>query len=133
MSDDTHLLELLNGRNLPTVHVPAGDKLFLQGESAGSMYVVVSGALEVLIFGRILERVGRGGIVGEMALIDAGTRSAAALTETDCELICVGREALLKIIRDKPSVALAVLAVLARRLRAVTQAKLGAAGGRAPA
>ena len=133
MSDDTHLLELLNGRNLPTVHVPAGDKLFLQGESAGSMYVVVSGALEVLIFGRILERVGRGGIVGEMALIDAGTRSAAALTETDCELICVGREAFLKIIRDKPSVALAVLAVLARRLRTVTQAKLGAAGGRAPA
>lgn len=116
------LLELLDKRGLPVVHVGAGEKLFLKGDAAGAMYVVRSGAIEVLMFGRILERVGRGGIVGEMALIDDNARCAAALTEADTDLFAISREAFYDIVRDEPQFALAVLGTMARRLRAMSQA-----------
>ena len=43
------------------------------------MYVVRSGAVDVITFGKVLERIGPGGMFGEMALIDDAPRAAAAL------------------------------------------------------
>lgn len=122
------LLDLIAGRALPVVHVGAGDKLFLKGDAAGAMYVVRSGMIEVLMFGRILEQVGPGGIVGEMALIDDNARCAAALTATDTELFAISRDAFYDIVRDEPRFALAVLEILARRLRRITGAQAGRGG-----
>ncbi len=122
------LVDLISGRDLPIVHVAAGDKLFLKGDAAGAMYVVRSGMIEVLMFGRILERVGPGGVVGEMALIDNNARCAAALTETDTELFTISHEAFYEIVRDEPQFALAVLDILARRLRRATELQAGRSG-----
>ena len=122
------ILDLVGERTLPVVQVGAGDKLFLQGDAAGAMYVVRSGMIEVLMFGRILERVGPGGIVGEMALIDQNARCAAALTESDTELVAIDQQAFLDIVREEPRFALAIIKVLARRLRAMNEARARAQG-----
>lgn len=114
------ILDLVSNRDLPQVQVPAGDKLFLKGESANCMYVVRSGMIEVLMYGRVLERVGPGGIVGEMALIDGNARCAAALTSAETDLVAIDRDTFLRLVRDEPQFALAVLDVLSRRLRSIT-------------
>lgn len=114
------ILELASARNLPRRTLPAGDKLFLKGEEAAAMYVVTRGSIEVLLLGRVLEEVGVGGIVGEMAMIDGNARCAAALTQAETEVIAIDQPAFLELARSEPQFALAVLAVLARRLRAVT-------------
>lgn len=114
------ILDIVSRRGLPRLRIGAGDKLFLKGEAGEAMYVVVSGAVEVLMFGRVLERVGPGGIVGEMALIDGDARCAAALTGTDTDVIAIEREQFLNITAEEPRFALAVLKVLSRRLRAIT-------------
>lgn len=120
------ILEFSAARGLPRRTIGAGDKLFLKGESADAMYVVVSGTVEVLMFGRILERVERGGIVGEMALIDGDARCAAALTECETEVIAISRGDFLDMVRAEPRFALSVLEVMARRLRAAIKATAGA-------
>ncbi|MCB1503922.1 MAG: Crp/Fnr family transcriptional regulator [Hyphomicrobiaceae bacterium] len=113
------ILELVANCGLPVHEIAAGDKLFLKGDAAGCMYVVMSGTVEVLMYGRILERVGKGGIVGEMALIDGNARCAAALTGEATKLIAIDRAAFLDLVRREPQFALAVLDVMARRLRAM--------------
>ncbi|MGD9670869.1 MAG: Crp/Fnr family transcriptional regulator [Hyphomicrobiaceae bacterium] len=122
-----NILDLVCARGLPRIMIGAGDKLFLKGEAGSAMYVVASGAIEVLMLGRVLERVGPGGIVGEMALIDGNARCAAALTETDTEVIAVDRAQFLELACEEPGFALAVLGVLARRLRVITEAHAHAA------
>lgn len=116
-SQNTTLLDLLAGRELPVVRLAAGEKVFLKGDGAGVMYVVTSGEVEVLLDGRLLERVGRGGIVGELALLDGVDRSAAALVVTDSEVLAIDRAAFLALVAAEPRVALAVLCSIAGRLR----------------
>lgn len=60
-----------------------GEALFEQGDAADAIYIVAEG--EVVLTGRTpgdgqveLARLGRGGLIGEVALLDGGTRSAAA-------------------------------------------------------
>ncbi len=124
MTDSTFsILELAATRNLPRRTLPAGDKLFLKGDEAAAMYVVSRGSIEVLLLGRVLEEVGVGGIVGEMAMIDGNARCAAALTQAETEVIAIDQPAFLELARSEPRFALEVLAVLARRLRTVTAAQ----------
>jgi CRP-like cAMP-binding protein len=118
-----NILDVVGCRALPELHVAAGDKLFLKGEAAECMYVVRSGSVEVLMYGRVLERVGPGGIVGEMALIDGNARCAAALSSVATDLIAVDRAQFLELVREEPRFALAVLGVLCRRLRAINKSQ----------
>lgn len=113
------ILQLLDGRGLPERQIGAGDTLFLKGDAAGVMYVVRSGMIEVLMFGRVLERLGPGGIVGEMALIDDNARCAAALTGADTHLVTIDRGAFYELVQAEPRFALAVMKILAARLRAI--------------
>ena len=41
--------------------------------------------------GTIVERVGPGGVFGEMALVDQGARAANAAAETDCALLAISQ------------------------------------------
>ncbi len=75
-----------------------GEEIIRQGNTGESMYVVQSGSIEVLMFGRVLERVGPGGIVGEMALIDGDARCAAALTEGETVVVAIERSAFLDLV-----------------------------------
>ena len=65
------------------LRLQAGEKVFLKGDAAdGSMFVVLSGLIDVIVLGKVLASVGRGGILGEMAMIDCTHRSAAALAQS---------------------------------------------------
>lgn len=111
------ILDIVQTRPLPRVRLAAGEKLFLRGEAADHMYAVAEGAVEVLMYGRVMERVGPGGIVGEMAVLDGDARCAAALTETPTELISIDRAAFLDLVAAEPGFALAVLRIMSARLR----------------
>jgi CRP-like cAMP-binding protein len=81
------------------------------------MYVVAQGTLTILLDGKPVETVGSGGIVGEMALIDADPRSATVVSKTDCMLIGLDRPRFVELVARQPEFALHVMGVLARRLR----------------
>src|SRR5262245_47889914 len=61
-----------------------------EGQAGVLMYVVIDGTLAISIKGNLVERVGPGGVFGEMALIDRTPRLATVVCETDCGLLAIG-------------------------------------------
>lgn len=121
-------LDLLARHEMPTRQFLAGEKIFLQGDVPAAMYVVRSGLVHILSFGRILEDVGPGGVVGEMAIIEEAPRSAAAMAGADTEVIVIDRPAFVRIVRREPEFALEVMRQLAARIRRMNGRAAGNAG-----
>jgi CRP/FNR family transcriptional regulator, cyclic AMP receptor protein len=81
------------------------------------MYIVMEGEVEILDGSTSLEIVGPGSIFGELALIDDEPRSATAAVKTDAKLVAVDRRRFEFMVSETPFFALAVMKVLADRLR----------------
>jgi CRP-like cAMP-binding protein len=96
---------------------PVGAVIFSAGDPADCMYVVQEGEVEVLVGDRIIDIVGPGGILGELALIDHQPRSATARARSDCELIALDEWRFLYSVQNKPYFALELVRTLAERLR----------------
>ena len=73
-----------HANNVFTAH--DGDVVFEQGATGDVMYAVVDGVVDVVANGVVVESVGPGGIIGEMALVDDGPRSAGAVARGDATL-----------------------------------------------
>jgi CRP-like cAMP-binding protein len=99
----------------------AGEKIFLQDDTAGRMFVVRSGRIQILTYGTILENVGPGGVLGEMSLIDAAPRSAAAIAIEPTETLTLDRPQFLSLVREHPEFALYIMGILAARIRKMNQ------------
>ena len=95
----------------------AGETIFAEGEPGDTMYVILDGDVGINVGDRPLEVAGPGAIVGEMALIDASARSAAAIAKSDCRLAPVNERQFLLMVEQTPYFALHVMKVLADRLR----------------
>lgn len=100
-----------------TVEVKAGHELFHLGDAADLMYVVQHGELAVLLNGRVIETIGEGGIVGEMALVDNSPRSATVVAKTDCILVPFDEAAFKSHVHTTPFFALQVMRIMVARLR----------------
>jgi NTE family protein len=77
-----------------TVRLEAGETLFRRGDAADALYLVVSGRLEVLLDADstdVLRVIGRGGVVGELALLADTPRSASIRARRDSELLQLRR------------------------------------------
>lgn len=118
MSEDRLFdFSMLDQIGAPYRYFDAGEKIFLEDDAADTMYMVRSGRVDVITYGMVLENVRPGGIFGEMALIDNGRRSAAAMAAEPTEVVAIDKRAFLAIIRNDPQFALRVMSLLANRLR----------------
>ena len=95
----------------------AGTVIFAEGDRADSMYVVLDGELDVWVGSNLLEVIGPGGIIGEMALIERNTRSATAVAKSTCRLALVDERRFQFMVQETPYFALHVMRVMAERLR----------------
>jgi CRP/FNR family cyclic AMP-dependent transcriptional regulator len=99
------------------IEVGSGHSLFQEGEPGDTMFVVIEGAVEVSREGQVIETIGAGEIIGELALVDTGPRSASATTVTPSRLVRVGKQEFTFLVQEHPTFALQVMAVMAERLR----------------
>ena len=95
----------------------AGETVFAVGAPGDVMFVVLEGEVDIALNGTVLETVGPGGIVGELALIDAGLRSADVVTRGPARLVPVSKDRFIYLIQQTPYFALHVMRILADRLR----------------
>ena len=105
-----------------------GSLLFSKGERGGSMFIVVSGKVRVLLPATqpgaaavVLQELGDGEFFGEMALIDNEPRMASVDAPHGAELVELTRESFIAQLDRSPRIGIAMLAVMARRLRAATE------------
>ena len=98
--------------------LPAGHALFKEGEDQnGYMYVLMSGVAEIWVNGRMMETAQPGTLLGEMAMIDDGPRSATVVARNNCRLLPVDRHRFNFMIQQTPNFAQNVMRVIANRLR----------------
>ncbi len=67
---------------------PMGETVIQQGSGAAAFYVIISGEVTVLVDGIERRTLKDGDYFGEMALIDAGSRTATLKAATD--VVCSG-------------------------------------------
>jgi hypothetical protein len=85
------------------VSVRRDDFVFREGDDADALYIVKRGIVQVIgECGLIYERVGEGGIVGELAIVDEGTRRASVRAQTRTDLIKVDVSGFLNLVASEP-------------------------------
>jgi CRP/FNR family transcriptional regulator, cyclic AMP receptor protein len=97
----------------------AGQSIFKEGQPGDQMYVVLEGEVDLLINGKLVETLGEGGVLGEMALLDSEPRTASAVARTDCKLVPVTQKRFHLLVQHTPDFALQIMRVMAGRLRSM--------------
>jgi len=108
-----------SARSGEEISLGAGEVLFSKGDIGHEIYVVRSGELQILDGNRVFETVGPGGIVGEMALVDGGPRSATVRASAATEVVPLDERRFLFMVQQTPHFALRVMRVMSARLRAM--------------
>jgi len=94
-----------------------GTTILAEGTPGNVMYSILQGEVEARVGEQLIEVMGPGDILGEMALIDAQARSATVVAKSACRLALVNEKRFLFMVQETPYFALHVMRVLAERLR----------------
>ena len=125
--DEATRLELAG--QLEPVSVAAGQVIFRQGDAGDGLYLVVSGRLRVSVAGdipgdgpdRMLYDLGRGAIVGEMALLTDRPRAATVHAVRDSDLLLLRSSSFTSLMERSPALVTGMIRLLVDRLLAVDQ------------
>lgn len=95
----------------------AGEFLFHEGEVGQHMYVLTQGNAEILLGDEVVENAEIGAVVGEMAVIEPGPRSASVRARGDCEFVEIDQKRFDYLVSQTPDFATRVMRIMADRLR----------------
>ena len=87
------------------------------GQPGETSFVIADGEVEVATGGNRPVRLGPGEFFGEMSLLDGLPRSATVSAVSHTTLIAIDRATFRELLTSTPSIALALLGVMSRRLR----------------
>ena len=102
--------------------IGGGETLFRAGDAGDALFIVRSGAIELFVKDNVGQKIvltiaGPGDVFGELALLDAGPRTATALALEESELVLLDRDDLTLLFRRKPDAALHMLAAMGAMTR----------------
>ena len=101
------------------VDLPADRQIMTQGARGAEMFIVVSGSARVERDGTSLGVKGVGEILGEIALLDGGPRTATVTLAEPSRMLVLARREFRELMDEFPEVRLQVLEAAALRLRAL--------------
>jgi CRP/FNR family transcriptional regulator, cyclic AMP receptor protein len=104
----------------PPVSFMRNQVILKEGQIGTRMYAVLEGRIAVNIGGNVVVRIGPGGVLGELALLDQTTRLATAVAEDHAVLQPINRNAFIALVKLDPELGVALLTALAERLRYLT-------------
>ncbi len=96
---------------------PKGRTIYHAGDDADALYIVASGAVDLLDGPRFVARYGPGEIFGESVLVAGERRLVTASVALDAVLIALSRDALARLMRRHPELHERVSARLAERAK----------------
>ena len=94
-----------------------GAPLVRVGQAAAALYVVLDGTISIRPPGRRALTLGVGSIVGELALLDGGPRTATVVAQGDVVALAIPASRFRPLLRSEPAIAIGIAEELARRLR----------------
>ena len=99
------------------VSVPTGHVICDQGQTGREAFVLLTGAATVRRNGKKVAELGPGAVLGELALLDHGPRTATAVTTQPSTLLVLEARRFSALVLNVPSVGHKMLAALAGRIR----------------
>lgn len=106
------------------IHFEAGEALFRQGDYGDSAYLLLNGRAEVLadsVKGPVrVAEIPERSIVGEMAVLCEGGRTATVRAMEPLDALRIGRDELMRMLGSDATMTLGMLRVVAARLRDTT-------------
>ncbi len=96
----------------------AGEELWSEGEFGHTLFVIEAGSAEILADGRRVALAGPGDVIGEIAVLASGRRTASVVAMSSLRVIAMFKRDVWALEREAPEAA--------RRLRAATEEHLGA-------
>jgi CRP-like cAMP-binding protein len=104
----------------------AREQLFHKGDEGTQVYFVIQGRLKALTTSDegddvVFSIIGEGEVFGEVALLGRPQRTATVIAITPCELLVIDRRDFLQFLRSHPEASIELLAVLAERLKRVSE------------
>jgi CRP-like cAMP-binding protein len=124
---DGEEIDMLGGRVNPRAF-PAGTVLIREDDDGDSMFVIVSGEVDVSVgdssagLGRVLARLGAGNIVGEMSLMTGARRSATVTAVSPVVALDVTKAAIEPILNAAPELVERFAVMLERRQAEIDRA-----------
>lgn len=108
------------------VHYPAGRTIFAKGDPGDGLMVVLAGRIKIgslAADGRevVLNFVGPGQVLGEVAVLDGQPRTMNATALEPADVFLLRRKAVLSFLEEKPLVTIRLVGVLCQRLRRITE------------
>ena len=98
----------------------AGDRIFGEGDDSEEVFVLQSGAVEILRRGRgetrLVAVVGPGEFFGEIGVISGRPRTASALARSDVKVLALDVDTLESMVRQNQEVALRLITSMSERL-----------------
>jgi CRP/FNR family cyclic AMP-dependent transcriptional regulator len=97
-----------------------------QGDADGDLYAVLRGHLKVSACDKhgheiVMSLMQTGDVFGEIAFLDGGARSASVTSLDSCELLVIRRADFLLLLRRVPTISMALLNVMAKRIRRLSE------------
>jgi CRP-like cAMP-binding protein len=106
------------------VDYAAGRSIVRQGEIGTGFFLITAGRTRVVRDGETLAELGPGEFFGELSLLDGEPRIAAVVSETPTTCLAIPSWKFDTLLEAQPRLAVALLRVVARRLRNVTEEHL---------
>jgi len=100
---------------LDEIELPAGKTLTSEGESGREFVVLVEGTADVTQDGEVVNRLGPGDFLGEIALVTGEPRTATVTTQSPARLLVMNAASFRLLLHDAPGIKQRVVATAALR------------------
>jgi CRP-like cAMP-binding protein len=111
-----HSLEIIAGITQEAAY-PVGAELVREGDPGDSLILIRNGEAAVTQGGRTLRRLGPGDVLGEISLIDGGSRTPTVTATTPIDALVVGRAGFQRLMEEFPVIRFDLVTALTERLR----------------
>jgi len=95
--------------------------IFKEGDHGDSMFVIISGKVDVIQNDHSITQLERGTCIGEMALLDQEPRSADAITLEESVLLKIDQEGFFQLMASNPEIMKQIVKILTQRVRSMNK------------
>jgi len=100
---------------------PENIEIFKKGDHGDSMFVIISGKVDVIQNEHSITQLEKGNCIGEMALLDQEPRSADAITLEESVLLKIDQEGFFELMASNPEIMKQIVKMLTRRIREMNE------------
>lgn len=101
--------------------IHAGDVIIKEGDTADTVYQLMSGSADVTVNSVMVGEVVNGEIFGAMAVFTGEQRNATVTAREDCQLLAIPKAQFIDLVRAQPETAISMLDNMSRRIMALNE------------